>query len=134
MRTSNRFQAGVCIETKGGPIQTAASHAVCRLGGREVIAADSRGLVTLLGEEQIFTRKSVSQHAVQFVAVDEDSRESRRFVFSVRACSARQGAFYIISDKNSDIVYKCFGLFGLVSVLYTNCQQEFFQVPVIAVW
>ena len=56
------MQCLLTLESKGGPIQAVALHDVTRLGNKDVVVTDSRGMVTVFSNEQILTRRAVSQH------------------------------------------------------------------------
>ena len=60
------------LESKGGPIQLCCIHDVTRLHGNDVVVGDSCGMVTVFCNGQILHRKSVSQHCLQCLQVQQD--------------------------------------------------------------
>ncbi|KAK2169609.1 hypothetical protein LSH36_8g01061 [Paralvinella palmiformis] len=61
------------LESKGGPIQTLMIHDVTKLAHNDIIVADSRGMVTIFSNEQILTRKAVSEHCIQCIGIQKDA-------------------------------------------------------------
>jgi hypothetical protein len=74
------FQSVLVLESKGGPIQAVVLHDVTRLGGgdrggtQDVLVADARGTVTVFSNEQILSRRAVSQQCIPCLVVQQDKR------------------------------------------------------------
>ena len=61
------------LESKGGPVQCMAVDDVTRLHSKDVVVADSKGMVTIFHKRQILRRKAVSDDAIHCIAVQKDA-------------------------------------------------------------
>ena len=75
LRNHFLLQCIASYETKGGPIQTVRVDDVTKLSASDLVVADSRGIVTIFCNEQILTRKVVSEHCIHCLQVDRDTSE-----------------------------------------------------------
>jgi hypothetical protein len=67
------LQVQTCLETKGGPIQTAAIHNVTKFVSNDLIVGDSRGMLTVFSNGQILSRQTLSDNSIQCLQVEEDA-------------------------------------------------------------
>jgi len=67
------MQCAASFETKGGPIQPLVVHDVTKLSSHDIVIGDSRGFVTVFCNEQILTRKVVSDRCICCILLDSDA-------------------------------------------------------------
>ncbi|XP_072023306.1 uncharacterized protein [Amphiura filiformis] len=68
-----QLQLKLCLETKGGPLQSLVLDDVTKFGSTDVISGDSRGTVTIFCNGQILNRQSVSGYSVNCLQVDKNA-------------------------------------------------------------
>ncbi|XP_022091016.1 uncharacterized protein LOC110979489 isoform X2 [Acanthaster planci] len=63
----------LCLETKGGPVQSLVLADITRFSEADLIAGDSRGTMTIFCNGQILSRQSLSGHSLGHLQVDTDA-------------------------------------------------------------
>ena len=60
------------VETKSGPVSHVFLHNVTKFGSIDLIVGDSKGTVTIINNEQIMNRRSLSEGSVSSLTIDRD--------------------------------------------------------------
>ena len=60
------------METKSGPVCHMFLHDVTKFGSTDLIVGDSRGTVTIIGNEQILNRRHLSEGCISSLTIDRD--------------------------------------------------------------
>ncbi|XP_038066136.1 uncharacterized protein LOC119736180 [Patiria miniata] len=63
----------LCLETKGGPVQSLVLADITRFSTADLVAGDSRGTMTIFCNGQILSRQSLSEHSLGCLQVDADA-------------------------------------------------------------
>lgn len=60
------------LETKGGPIQCMVIHDVTKFYSNDIVVGDSQGTLTVFCNEQILNRRSLSNHSIDCLLIEQD--------------------------------------------------------------
>ncbi|XP_032238361.2 uncharacterized protein LOC5513026 [Nematostella vectensis] len=67
-----RYQEISKLETKGGPLRCLEMHNTTKFSSADLIVGDAKGTLTILCNEQILNRRTLSEGCITALAVDED--------------------------------------------------------------
>ena len=73
--TIQTFQVLSQLETKSGPVQAVCLCDVTKFGSTDMMVGDSKGNLTIFGNEQILNRRTLSEGCITAITIDQDLGE-----------------------------------------------------------
>jgi len=93
-------KVGRIYETKGGPIHSLTAHDVTKFSSIDILAADSKGMFTIVTNGQILNRRSICDSKISDVVIETDAVGNMCMIIGT-TCGL------LVATSPYDIIWRC---------------------------